>query len=123
MKQWLLYAVVASILTAVLYFFAHFPIGYSAFIAFLGWPIVGTIVTSDDDLPGGWSNPDGTAIPAWETPEFWGRLFGGAAIVSLAFAVQVAYSPQLLPFLVGSGLVSAAASAYLLYRSFTARGH
>ena len=26
---------------------------------FSTWPIIGMIVTIDDDLPGGWSNPDG----------------------------------------------------------------
>lgn len=44
--------------------FVHFrfrvPLGFSLMIFFVGWPIGGTLVTIDDDLKGGWSNPDGT---------------------------------------------------------------
>jgi hypothetical protein len=33
-------------------------------IGFSGWAFIGHLVTFDDDLPGGWSNPDGRqAVP------------------------------------------------------------
>jgi len=117
MKQWLLYPLAALIVTALLYLFAHLPIGLSALIAFLGWPIVGTVVTSDDELSGGWSNPDGTAMPSWETPEFRCRLCGGGAVVSAAFAVQVGASSLWFPLLVASGLACGAGAVYFLRRS------
>jgi|GEM_PF-5123354 len=74
----------ASVVTGLLHFFAGIPVGWSALMAFLVWPIVGTIITSDDDLPGGWSDPGANKIPEWETPVFWGRLSGGCAAVSIS---------------------------------------
>jgi len=41
---------------------------------FAGWAFIGHVVTADDDAPGGWSNPDGTA------PSAWGELALKAAI-------------------------------------------
>jgi hypothetical protein len=41
---------------------------------FAGWAFIGHVVTADDDAPGGWSNPDGTA------PFPWGELALKAAI-------------------------------------------
>jgi hypothetical protein len=117
MKQWFLYPLAALIITALLHFFAHLPIGLSALIAFLGWPVVGTVVTSDDELPGGWSNLDGTATPAWETPEFRCRLCGGSAVVSAAFAMQVGASSQWFSLLVASALVCGAGFVYFFRRS------
>ena len=29
------------------------------------WPLAGSIITFDDDLPGGWSNPDGDEPFPW----------------------------------------------------------
>lgn len=78
---------------------------------------MGTFITSDNDLPGGWANPDGTATPVWETLEFWGQLLGGGAIVSTAFAIQLRFSTQLLPYLLVLAFVSAALSTYLLYHA------
>jgi hypothetical protein len=44
------------------HFWFHVPLGFSLMIFFVGWPIGGTLVTIDDDLKGGWSNPDGTVF-------------------------------------------------------------
>jgi len=112
----LIYPAMASVVTTMLHFFAGIPVGWSALIAFLVWPIVGTIITSDDGLPGGWSNPDGSKIPEWETPLFWGRLSGGCAAVSLAFIVQVQFASQWLPLLILGCLIFSGTSAYLLCR-------
>lgn len=36
------------------------PVSPFLFAAILtSWPLIGFVVTVDDDLPGGWSNPDG----------------------------------------------------------------
>ena len=54
----------------------------------VGWPIVGLIVTADDDLPGGWSNPDGKTPPPWSYRKFWGELVLRAALSGIGFAVD-----------------------------------
>jgi hypothetical protein len=117
MKRWLVYPLAASTVTVILHFVFSLPIGFSALIAFLVWPIVGTLLTADDDLPGGWSNPDGSAIPEWERWGFWARLAGGCAVTSLAFEVQIHFSGQPSFFLALLGLTSVAASVYLFYRA------
>lgn len=77
---WLIYALAGGTVAAVLHFAAHFPWFFAALAALVGWPLIGTLVTADDDLPGGWSNPDGTQTPEWRTAPFWGRIILGLAI-------------------------------------------
>jgi hypothetical protein len=60
MKTQMKYLAVQFAITLALYFAFDVPLGYTAPAVFVGWPVVGTVVTVDDDLPGGWSNPDGT---------------------------------------------------------------
>jgi len=71
----------------------HFAVGIgwglSAFAIFVGWPALGRLVTADDDLPGGWSNPDGTVPPPWRTALFWGQLSMGAAISGSVTALEM----------------------------------
>lgn len=58
-------------------------------VLLIGWPLVGTLVTSDDDLPGGWSNPDGTVVPEWKTSWWWADLLlVRGAVVLVAFVVE-----------------------------------
>jgi hypothetical protein len=83
MKQWLAYPVLASVVTMILHFVVGLSFGASAFAAFLGWPLVGTLVTADDDLPGGWSNPDGDLTPPWRTTLFWGQMAVGGSVSAL----------------------------------------
>jgi hypothetical protein len=40
------------------------PYSYTA-IGFAVWAFVGHLIAIDDDLPGGWSNPDGSALFPW----------------------------------------------------------
>jgi hypothetical protein len=89
---WLIYAVVGGAVTALLHFIAHFPWLLAALAAFVGWPLIGTLVTFDDDLPGGWSNPDGTQTPEWRTAPFWGRIVLGLAIAGAFGAFEWALS-------------------------------
>jgi hypothetical protein len=52
---------------------------------------VGTLVTIDDDLPGGWSNPDGTVRASWLRFPFWGQIFSGLAIAAVGFAIDAGW--------------------------------
>lgn len=89
MKQWLMYPALAAVATLILHFAVGLRFGVSAFAAFVGWPAVGTLVTADDDLPGGWSNPDGTVTPPWRTSIFWGQLAVGSSVASFISAFDV----------------------------------
>ena len=51
---------IAFVASIVVHFSFGLSLGLSFLIFFVGWPLVGTLVTIDDDLPGGWSNPDGS---------------------------------------------------------------
>lgn len=117
MKQWLIYPLAATTLTVILHWIAHVQIGFAALIAFIGWPVIGTLVTIDDDLPGGFSNPDGTRTPDWERAEFWGKLTGRAAIVCFAFLFQIGLQVEGAGYLVLWGIVCAALSFALLWRA------
>jgi hypothetical protein len=54
----------------------------------VGWPIAGLLISADDDLPGGWSNPDGKTPPLWSYREFWGEFILRAALSGIGFAVD-----------------------------------
>jgi len=54
----------------------------------VGWPIAGLLITADDDLSGGWSNPDGKTPPPWSYREFWGEFILRAALSGIGFAVD-----------------------------------
>jgi hypothetical protein len=64
------------------------PLGLSFMIFFVGWPIGGTLITIDDDLKGGWSNPDKTVRPPWLEAPFWGQIVGGVALSFVGFAID-----------------------------------
>ena len=117
MKQWLIYPLVATTATAILHLMMHVQIGFAALIAFVGWPVMGTLVTIDDDLPGGFSNPDGKSTPDWLTAEFWGKLVGGIAVVCFAFLAQIGFAVEGSGYFVLWGLVCAALSFALLWRA------
>ena len=48
----------------MLSYLAHIPYIFTA-LGFSAWALIGHIVTADDDLPGGWSNPDGELTFPW----------------------------------------------------------
>lgn len=84
----LLIALAGSLLV---HFRLRVPLGFSLMIFFVGWPVVGTLVTIDDDLKGGWSNPDGTVRPPWLEAPFWGQIAGGLALSLAGFAVDAGW--------------------------------
>jgi hypothetical protein len=69
-------------------FWFGLSLGLSLLIFFVGWPLGGTLVTGDDDLPGGWSNPDGTEQPVWLEAPFWGRISAGVALAAAGAALD-----------------------------------
>lgn len=88
MKTQAKYLAVHLAFTLGLHFVFDLPLGYTALAVFVGWPVLGTVVTADDDLPGGWSNPDGTVPPPWATAWFWGVLSLRFSIAMVAFLVE-----------------------------------
>ncbi len=60
----------------VLSFFAGLPYIYTC-IGFSAWAFFGHILTIDDDMPGGWSNPDGTEPFPWVELLIKALIFGG----------------------------------------------
>jgi hypothetical protein len=79
-KLWAVLLLIALAGSLVVYFWFRVPLGFSLIIFFVGWPIGGTLVTIDEDLEGGWSNPDGTVRPHWLEAPFWGQIAGGLAL-------------------------------------------
>lgn len=77
------------------HFFFHIWLGASFLIFFVGWPITGTIVTIDDDLKGGWSNPDGSVRPPWMQMPFWGQILCGIGLSSAGFAIDAHLTSRL----------------------------
>jgi len=53
----------SAVLTALVSFFFLWPVGPTALLFFVEWAWVGTLITADDDSPGGWNNPEGAIQP------------------------------------------------------------
>ena len=47
-------------------------------LVFSGWAVIGQLVTLDDDMPGGWSNPD-------RSRALWSKSVGQLAIKMVIF--------------------------------------
>jgi hypothetical protein len=117
MKTTIILLTVAIIAALVAHFTLNLPLGVTFLLFFVGWPVVGTLITIDDDLPGGWSNPDGTVRPPWRAAPFWGQVAGGVALSAAGFAIDVGWrSSESLP----CWLVSVA-MAFLAAALFTRR--
>lgn len=54
-------------------------------IGLSAWAFVGHIVTADDDVPGGWSNPDG------KLPFPWAELGLKALVLAVLGAIAIAF--------------------------------
>jgi hypothetical protein len=82
----------------------------------IAWPLVGTLVTIDDDLPGGWSNPDGMAVPEWRTSWWWADLLlVRGSLVVLAFVAEQAFVGRfvVLPLVAAIAMVSIGLPVFL----------
>ena len=74
MKTTVVPSTVAFLGALVAHFALDVSLGLSFLLFFVAWPLGGTLITIDDDLPGGWSNPDGTVRPPWLEAPFWGQV-------------------------------------------------
>ena len=82
----------------------------------VGWPLLGTLITIDDDMPGGFSNPNGRAVPEWRTLWWWSDLvLLRGALVLCVFAVEQALTGQFtaLPFVAAFAMASAGLPLFL----------
>jgi hypothetical protein len=112
---------IAFIGSLVVHFAFDVSLGVALLIFFVGWPIVGTLVTIDDDLPGGWNNPDGSVRPPWREAAFWGQIVAGLSVSAVGFAIDVGWNSRAAaPFWL-MGLVAAVVSGFLITRQ-RARG-
>jgi hypothetical protein len=74
------------------------PVGWSMVATLVALPLVGLLITIDDDLPGGWSNPDGKVRASWLYWENWAEVASRGAISGVGFAIDVGwYTAQALP--------------------------
>jgi hypothetical protein len=75
MKTTMVLMGVALVGAIVVHLALGLSVGVSLLIFFVGWPLVGTVVTLDDDLKGGWSNWDGTPVRPGCNRRIGARLF------------------------------------------------
>ncbi|HWK74397.1 MAG TPA: hypothetical protein VNQ81_09005 [Povalibacter sp.] len=83
-KQWLKLAAIVASTAAVLSFLWRVPYIFTV-IGFSAWAFVGHLVTADDDMAGGWSNPDGVL------PFPWQELVAKAFVLLVLVVVAVAF--------------------------------
>src|SRR3954469_8082685 len=81
------YLAFSLVMTVLLCVFLHFPIGFTALAVFVGLPVAGLLITLDDDLPGGWSNPRGNVPAPWKHAEFWADIMFRGGFALAAFAI------------------------------------
>ena len=75
------------------------PVGWSMVALLVLFPLIGVLITIDDDLPGGWSNPDGNVRPPWLCWENWAEVGTRGAISGIGFAIDAGwYTAQALLF-------------------------
>ena len=63
-------------------------VGWSMIATLVVLPLIGILVTIDDDLPGGFSNPDGNTPGPWREWENWADLGARAAIAGIGFSID-----------------------------------
>jgi hypothetical protein len=92
MRETVLRMVILVVGAIAVHLYWGISLGMLFFALFVIWPLAGTLITADDDLPGGWSNPDGTITPPWRTSRFWGVICAGVVISQLGFGVDAGLS-------------------------------
>jgi hypothetical protein len=105
MKTSIILLTIAFTGAIVVHFTFGLPLGVAFLLFFVGWPVGGTLITIDDDLPGGWSNPDGTVRPPWLEAPFWRQVSWGLAVSAAGFAFDFGWrtSAGLWAWLAGVG--------------------
>lgn len=87
MKRIAFPAIVVIITAIGLSAFWHVPYIFTL-IGFSGWAFLGHLITADDDLPGGWSNPEGNIAFPWGALSLKGLVFLGLCIIAGCFPVM-----------------------------------
>lgn len=64
------------------------PLGWTMVALVVGLPIAGLLITIDDEMPGGWGNPDGKRRPLWHYGEFWGEILLRLSLSFVGFAID-----------------------------------
>jgi hypothetical protein len=120
-KELMTYPLLATVAMVAIRYVGGLSWGLSALMSFVGWPLVGTLVTADDDLPGGWSNPDGTIPPPWRTRAWWGQISIGISVSAFIAALEAGpLKAASIPFFL-AGIASALLAAALLRHSTVPR--
>ena len=92
------------------------PSGFTLASLLIAWPLVGTLVTIDDDLTGGWSNRDGKSQPEWKTSWWWADLLlVRGSIVAFAFFLEGAMEGKSEMWLLAAAFVMMAAGLPILW--------
>ena len=93
-------------------------LGLALLILFVGWPLLGTLITLDDDAKGGWSNPDGTVRPPWLQAPFWGQIIAGFALASCGAAIDYGWNTQTGAIFWAAGIVGFALALPMMRKGF-----
>ena len=92
--------------------------GLAFLVFFVGWPVVGTLITIDDDMKGGWSNPDGTVRPPWLQAPFWGQIIVGLALSSCGAAIDCGWNTQTGGIFWAAGILGFALAVPMIRKGF-----
>lgn len=85
-KHYLVLSAVVVVVAVALSLLAGIPYIYTL-LGFSAWAFFGHLITSDDDMRGGWSNPDGTRPFPWVELLIKAVIFVALCIVAVAFPV------------------------------------
>lgn len=93
--------------------------GITLVVLLVGWPLGGMLTTIDDDMPGGWSNPDGKSIPEWKMLWWWADLLlVRGAIIVLAIFLEGAVSGNIALHLLVAATLMISVGLPILLRGF-----
>ena len=93
MKGILIWLSVATAAILGLSYFANIPYAYTI-LGLASWAFVGHLVTLDDDMPGEWSNPDGS-VSFWRSSKLELLI---KFLVALAVLIIILVSPGIKEF-------------------------
>jgi len=90
------------------------PVGWCMVALLVVLPLIGVLITVDDDLPGGWSNPDGKIRPPWLYWENWAEVASRGAISGIGFAIDAGWhtAQGLLFWIVGAAGIGATVAVH-----------
>ncbi len=96
------------------------PVGLTMVAVMVGLPLVGFLVTIDDDLPGSLSNPDGRQPGLWRAWESWVDIGARAAVAGVGFAIDSGWNTAaaVVPWAIGAAGV---VTSVLVHRRISRR--